>query len=213
MNQMAIDRLPPAQKSRNRRLEGRKTALLIVDVQMGEVSEKAKKADPDYVADVHARVVPAIRRLIDEVRGRGGEIVYTVIECLTADCRDASLDYKLSEMLYPKGGPDSKVIPEIAPGADDILLPKSSSGVFNSTNVEYLLRNMGIENVIVVGLLTDQCVDMAVRDGADRGFYMICVPEACGTHTRERHIGALRAFAGYCRLQGVDELLASFVDA
>ena len=212
MNKMVVDQLPPPHRLRNRRLEGRKTALLVVDVQMSEVSPKTASQHPDYVHAIHERVVPTIRRLIDEVRGRGGEIVYTVMESMTKDCRDSSLDYKLSEMLYPKGGPLSKVIAEIAPGDDDILLPKSSSGVFNSTNLDYLLRNMGIENVIVVGVLTDQCVDMAVRDGADRGYYITCVIDACAAHTHERHIGALRAFAGYCRLQTADEVVAAFVD-
>ena len=54
------------------------------------------------------------------------------------------------------------------------MLPKTSSGVFNSTNLDYVLRNLGIENVIVAGFVTDQCVDMAIRDGADRGYYMVC---------------------------------------
>jgi len=57
---------------------------------------------------------------------------------------------------------------------DDIFLSKTSSGVFNSTNIDYALRNRGAENVVVAGFLSDQCVDMAIRDGADRGYYMVC---------------------------------------
>lgn len=208
----AVDRtLPPPHRLRNRRLEPRKTALLVVDVQMSEVSPKTEAAYPDYVRAIHQRVVPTIRRLIDDMRGRGSEIVYTVMEAMTKDGRDSSLDYKLSEMIYPRGGPLSKVVPAIAPGDDDILLPKSSSGVFNSTNLDYLLRNMGIENLVIAGVLTDQCIDMAVRDGADRGYYVTCVVDGCAAHTEDRHFGALRAFGGYCRLQTADELLATFV--
>lgn len=213
MNRIVSSPLPPSYRLRNRKLEPRKTALLVVDVQMSEVSPETARKYPDYVRTVHERVVPNIRRLIDELRGRGVEIVYTVMEAMTKDGRDSSLDYKLSEMIYPKGGPLSKVIAGIAPGDDDILLPKSSSGVFNSTNLDYLLRNMGIENLIVVGMLSGQCVDMAVRDGADRGYYMICVHDACAAHTEDEHIAALRAFGGYCRLQTSDELLETFVDA
>lgn len=213
MNRMVSNPLPPSYRLRNRRLEPRKTALLVVDVQMSEVSPETARKYPDYVRTVHERVVPNIRRLIDELRGRGCEIVYTAMESMTRDCRDSSLDYKLSEMLYPKGGPLSKVIAGVAPGEDDIMLPKSSSGVFNSTNLDYLLRNMGIENLVVVGMLTGQCVDMAVRDGADRGYYMVCVHDACAAHTEDEHIAALRAFGGYCRLQTADELVATFADA
>lgn len=73
-----------------------------------------------------------------------------------------------------------------------------------------MLRNLGAENVVVAGFLTDQCVDMAIRDGADRGYYMVCATDACASYSQERHEGALRAFAGYCRLQRIDEVLADF---
>ena len=51
---------------------------------------------------------------------------------------------------------------EVAPEEDDIVLPKTSSGVFNSTNIDYVLRNLGVRALIVSGCVTDQCVDMAV---------------------------------------------------
>jgi biuret amidohydrolase len=213
MNKMATDLLPPSHATRNRRLDPKKTAVLVVDVQMSEITDEQARKRPEYVHTIRERVLPAIRRLIDETRARGGEIVYTRIECLTRDGRDAGLDYKLSDMVIPKGSPLAEIIPEVSPAADDIVLPKSSSGVFNSTVIDYVLRNMGIENVIVVGLLTDQCVDMAVRDGADRGYYMICAADACGTYTHERHMNALRTFAGYCRVQTVDDIVGTFVGA
>ncbi|MEX1108887.1 MAG: isochorismatase family cysteine hydrolase [Dongiaceae bacterium] len=210
MNKMATDLMPPSQPTRNRRLDPKKTAVLVIDTQMSEITAEQVRKRPEYVQAIRERVLPAMRRMIDETRARGGEIVYTRIECLTSDGRDACLDYKLSDMIIPKGSPLAEIMPEVAPSRDDIVLPKSSSGVFNSTIVDYVLRNMGIENVIVVGLLTDQCVDMAIRDGADRGYYMICAADACGAHTHERHMGALRAFAGYCRVQSVDAIVGTF---
>ncbi len=106
-----------------------------------------------------------------------------MIENLTADGRDRSLDYKLSDFFYAKGSWEAQVLPEIAPGPDELVLPKTSSSVFNSTILDYLLRNIGIEDVFVCGFLTDQCVDHAVKDGADRGFYMTCVHDACMAET------------------------------
>jgi nicotinamidase-related amidase len=99
------------------------------------------------------------------------------------------------------------VLDPVAPGDDDIVLPKTSSGVFNSTNIEYLLRNMEIETLVVAGFLTDQCVDHAIRDAADRGFYPICVADACATHSQTRHENALTAFSGYCRTTTTAEIL------
>jgi nicotinamidase-related amidase len=51
---------------------------------------------------------------------------------------------------------------------------------------------------------------MAVRDGADLGFYMVCASDGCATYSDQRHENALKAFGGYCRNQTVDEVLATF---
>ncbi len=197
----------PLKEIRNKPLVPSMTAVLIVDAQCGEVTEKHRSEHPDYWTAVNDRALPAMKRLIDGARAAGCEIVYTVIESLTRDGRDRSLDHKLSGIHFARGSEEAKVIPAVAPGDDDIVLPKTSSGVFNSTNIDYVLRNLGIENVVVAGFLTDQCVDMAVRDGADRGYYMICATDACATYTAARHDTALKAFGGYCRLQSAQEVV------
>ena len=102
---------------------------------------------------------------------------------------------------------------EVAPEGDELVLPKTSSSVFNSTNLDYLLRNIGIEDVFVTGFLTDQCIDHAVKDGADRGYYMSCMHDACAAETEARHEAALACFKGYCRMLTTDEVLDSWTDA
>ena len=97
------------------------------------------------------------------------------------------------------------MIDELAPARDEIVLPKTSSSVFNSTNLDYLLRNIGIEDVFVTGFLTDQCIDHAVKDGADLGYYMTCVHDACAAETEARHEAALSCFKGYCRMLSTAE--------
>ncbi|GHD60559.1 hypothetical protein GCM10017083_46600 [Thalassobaculum fulvum] len=194
-------------------IEPAATALLLVDVQNLEISDPIRREQPAFVADLETRVVPNIARLVDAARGAGIEVVYTVIESLTRDGRDRSLDHKLSGILVPKGAWEAGVIAAVAPGPDDIVLPKTSSGVFNSTNIDYVLRNLGVRHLIVVGLLTDQCVDMAVRDAADRGYYTVCVADCCSTYGEERHAAALRAFGGYCRTVSLDAMLAEIAGA
>ncbi|MNI84628.1 Peroxyureidoacrylate/ureidoacrylate amidohydrolase RutB [compost metagenome] len=77
-------------------------------------------------------------------------------------------------------------------------MPKTSSGVFNSTNIDYVLRNLETRHLIIAGIVTDQCVDMAVRDAADRGYLVTLVEDACATYTAERHQACLEAIKGYC---------------
>lgn len=196
---------------RDRMLDPARTAVLVVDAQNAEISDEIQAAHPEFYKIVREQALPAMQHLLQNVRSRGVEVIYTVIESMTLNGRDRSLDHKLSNMHIPKGSPLAEVIAEVAPQGDEIVVPKTSSGVFNSTNMDYLLRNMGIENIIVVGFVTDQCVDMAIRDGADRGYYMVCAHDACASYSQQRHANALAAFGGYCRLQSVDETLKSFL--
>ena len=147
-------------------------------------------------------------RILAAARANGVQVLHTIIEALTEDCRDASLDHKLSNLLVPKGHPLAPPIDELAPIRNEIVLPKTSSGVFNSTNIDYVLRNLGIRYLIVAGVVTDQCVDMAVRDAADRG-YLVSVPgDACATYTQERHDNALKAYGGYCWVTDTDTVVS-----
>ena len=141
-------------------------------------------------------------------RSAGIEVMYTVIESLTLDGRDRSLDYKITGFNVPKGHPDGRVIDQIAPAADEIVLPKSSSSVFVSTHIDYLLRNLGVRQLVLCGLLTDQCVESAIRDACDLGYLVTLVPDACATYSQARHDNTLRAIAGYCRQVDTASLLA-----
>ncbi len=100
------------------------------------------------------------------------------------------------------------MLEEIAPADDEIVLPKTSSSVFISTNIDYVLRNLGVRYLIVAGGLTDQCVNSAVRDACDLGYLVTCVTDACVTLTQDRHDWALRNNRGYCRQRTTDELVA-----
>ena len=140
-------------------------------------------------------------------RGSGVEVIYTVIECLTLDGRDRSLDYKISGFFHPKGSWGAEVIDELKPLENEIVIPKTSSSLFNSTNFDYVLRNLGIEYIMTTGIVTDQCVETVIRDGCDRGYLMTLIDDACTTHTEERHEASLRALKGYCRVRMSDQVI------
>jgi nicotinamidase-related amidase len=199
--------MPMPSLTRDRPIVKGRAALLIIDVQNGSWTSAAAIKRPEHHA-AGARAIPNIRRLLDAFRATELEVIYTVMENLTADGRDRSLDYKLSGIDIAKSSWEAEVIDELAPARDEIVLPKTSSSVFNSTNLDYLLRNIGIEDVFVTGFLTDQCVDHAVKDGADRGYYMTCVHDACAAETEALHEAAIACFKGYCRLLSTTETIA-----
>ena len=140
-------------------------------------------------------------------RQAGVEVLYTTIESLTLDERDRSRDYKITGFNMPRGSWDGKVIDELRPGEDEMCFPKSSSSVFVSTHIDYVLRNLGVKQLVISGLLTDQCVESAVRDVCDLGYLVSQVTDACATITQERHENSLRAIKGYCRQVTTDALI------
>jgi nicotinamidase-related amidase len=193
--------------TRDRPIVRGRAALLVIDVQNGTLSAEDKSERPAFYDVATARVVPNIGRLLAAFRAARLEVIYTAIEALTEDKRDLSLDYKLSNMGFAKGSHDAQVLAEIAPGRDEIVLAKTSSSVFNPTNLDYLFRNIGIEDVFVTGFLTDQCIDHAIKDGADLGYYMTCVHDACAAETEARHAAGLVCCKGYCRMMSTAEVL------
>ena len=193
--------------TRDRPIEPQRTALLLVDVQNWVVNDRQASIRPEFDAAVRATVLPNMVRLVAACRRAGMEVLFTVMENLTRDGRDRSLDYKLSGISIAKGSWDARVLEAVAPAEDEIVLPKTSSSVFNSTNIDYVLRNLGVEELVVVGFLTDQCIDHTVKDAADRGYYVTCIRDACMANTAARHEAALACFAGYCRMSTTEDFL------
>ncbi|WP_322418039.1 cysteine hydrolase family protein [Mesorhizobium huakuii] len=192
------------------------TALLLVDMQRIWLEPGADPSHPErgpdhyFYRQTSSQTIPNQERLLAAARANGVEVLHTIIQSLTEDGRDRSLDHKLTPIHVPPSLPEGLPVASLAPVGDEIMLPKTSSGIFNSTNVDYLLKNLGIRYLVVVGVLTDQCVDMTVRDGADRGYLVTCVSDACATITQERHDVALKAFGGYCWVTGTDTVIDRF---
>lgn len=193
--------------TRDQPVEPGATVLIVIDVQNQTIEDQKQVHNSYFLKQLTALVLPNLQRLIRAARETGAEVMYTVIENLTRDGRDRSLDYKLSNIFVAKGSWQAKVVDAIKPGDDDIVLSKTSSSLFNSTNFDYLLRNLGAEHLVVTGLLTDQCVDHTVRDAADRGYRVVCISDACAAHSEQRHESALSLFAGYCRIMTTNDLI------
>ncbi|WLS04064.1 isochorismatase family cysteine hydrolase [Shinella oryzae] len=204
--------------TRNLPLDPAASAILFIDVQNFSVRRDGGefKDVPDadiegkygyYFKRIHEVAIPNMQRLLAGFRKAGIEVLHTTIESLTKDGRDRSLDYKITGFNVPKGSRDGKVIDELAPLEDEIVLPKSSSSVFVSTHVDYILRNLGVRQIVLCGLLTDQCVESAVRDACDLNYLVTLVPDACGTYSQERHDFSINAIKGYCRQISTDDLL------
>jgi ureidoacrylate peracid hydrolase len=190
-------------------------ALLIVDVQNycahpdGAGSRKLDAQQCRYLLGrLREIVLPNLQRLQSACRRAHIEVVYAAVENMTRDGRDRSLDYKISGIDVPRGSWEARVLDEIAPAEDEMVFRKTSSSVFISTNIDYVLRNLGVRSLIVAGMMTDQCVESAVRDACDLGYLVTIATDACTTRSAERHAQSLEGLRGYCRQRSTAALLA-----
>ncbi|CAH1785512.1 unnamed protein product [Owenia fusiformis] len=189
------------------------SALLVIDMQKGfAVPGKGicSDIDPENIPEkdqylfnrISQLVVPNVAELIRHCEQNKCEVIYTYVENLTQDGRDRSLDYKITGFSFPKGSEDAELLDEIKPirPEDTIMIPKTACSVFNSTNIEYVLRNLGVTQLAVCGLVTNQCVESAVRDGADKGFLISVLEDCIATHDQPAHDAALKNMKGFGRI-------------
>jgi nicotinamidase-related amidase len=102
----------------------------------------------------------------------------------------------------------SSFFEDVRPTEGEIVLPKTCSSFFTGTAIDRILRNIGIENVIIVGFYTEQCITTTARDAADTGYYVYVVNDAVAATTVEVHDAALRAIEDrYAKILSTDKIL------
>jgi nicotinamidase-related amidase len=202
-------------------LAHRDVALLCIDLNYldaarghGVFADAARSGVPleaqEYYFDRLERVVlKNVRRLQDTFREAGLEVIHTRIQSLTHNGRDRSPGHKRLRLHAPPGSKEAEFVDEVAPHGDEIVINKTASGVFVSTNLEYVLRNLEIRALFIVGVYTNECVETTARDACDIGFYTTIVEDACATVTPELHFSSLNTLRDrYARILRSAEAVA-----
>lgn len=200
----------------------KQTALLCIDLQQlncvdnfgvfadhrrSGVSESAIRY---YLERVQSTVLPNVSALQRAFRDRGFEVIHVRIQSLTRDGRDRSLEHKRLGLHAPPGSQLAEFMDAVRPGEDEIIINKTASGVFGSTNLEYLLRNLYINRVFIVGVFTNECISSAVRSASDLGFDVWLVSDATAAITPELHDATILTTDGrYARVKTTAAVLQS----
>jgi len=199
-------------------LDTGETALLVIDIQNTYLetrpdSDENARWQP-FFARMNNIVIPNTANLIADARQRGVEVIFARIACLTQDGRDRSLSQKkpgFNYLLLPKDREDSQLVPELTPQGDEVVVLKTTDSALTGTNLRLILHNMGIKNVVVAGIFTDQCVSSSVRSLADESFNVIVVDDCCAAATDELHQHELEIINMiYCHVVQLRELTALY---
>ncbi len=152
------------------------------------VSERSIKY---YLERIDSLVIPNVRKLQKAFRDSGAEVIHCRIQSLTEDGRDRSLEHKRLGLHAAPGSELAEFLPEVAPIDNEIVVNKTASGVFVSTNLEYVLRNLGVQKLFVSGVYTNECISSAVRSASDLGFDVRLISDATAAITQELHDATL----------------------
>ncbi|MFI1094855.1 cysteine hydrolase family protein [Streptomyces sp. NPDC020917] len=196
-----------------------RTAVLVIDMQNDFVEEGAPLEFPEG-----RRVIPAIQKLLDAARSRGLAVVYAAHVH-----RPGGADMGIHRDLYPPvaagealvdGERGVEIHPALAPRPGEPVIKKHRYNSFYATDLEIILRGLGVDTVVLTGMTTECCVLGTARGALERGFRSLVVKDACAScdypdlgagpmPAAEMHQAALRVMSlTSSRLVGTDEFLS-----
>ncbi|HAE27280.1 MAG TPA: cysteine hydrolase, partial [Hyphomonas adhaerens] len=161
----------------------------------------------DYEVRFNAAVVQAAR-VLDAARSAGIPPIHVKIQALSCQGRDTSQLHSRLGWNFPPGSPATEFLEPTRPKADEIVITKTASGAFTGTSLDTTLRNMGIEHLIVVGFMTDECVETTTRVALDYGYISRVVSDATTTYHLESYQSTIGKLASYGFTLTADEAIA-----
>jgi len=208
-------------------LEPRKTAFIPIDLQyasacrttgLGKIwKEQGKDAMWRYRFDrIEQVVIPNVRRLLDFFRRHHLRIIYITVGSQMPDYSDI-MPHKIPfrKLLNNRVGErEHEILDEVKPFPGELVINKTTTGAFNSSPIDSVLRAMGVRHCLFAGVATDMCVEGTVRDAADRGYNVVLIEDACAANRQDYHNAAVNVIQrSYGRVCTTDEVIKGLEEA
>jgi nicotinamidase-related amidase len=162
------------------RIDPQRTALIVVDMENDFVAPGAPLETP-----AGRTMLPTLKRALSFCRERGIPVIYT-----THAHRRGGCDMGRFKDLWPpisngaglvEGEHGVEIYPEIAPRADEIVITKRRYSAFYCTDLEIILRGLGVDTVVISGVTTENCCHATARDALFRDYKVVFLSDATGT--------------------------------
>ena len=191
----------------------RTTALLFVECQRGVIGDLSVLP---ALAEAAQPAIAAMARLAGGARSVGVQVVHLTYLPLaggrSASQRSPLMRATTSTADWQESDAPLEIVPEIGIGPNDLVLPRHQGiSPVHRTEVLSILRNMGMEDIVVAGVSTNLAVPLVAVGAADEDFGVTVASDATVGTPPEHHASMLRhSLAFVSRLATTDELLAEW---
>ena len=137
-------------------------ALIVIDAQQEYFAPDGKVVLPGGPA-----AVERIAEALAWARAQGLPVVHVVHE-----------SRKPNAPIFAPGSPALEIHPDARPAPGEPVVQKHLPGSFTGTKLEEILRQQGIERLVIAGFMTQMCVDTTARQAAHLGFQVTVLADA-----------------------------------
>ena len=210
-----LDKNGPHKVSIESYIEKDKLALMIIDMQNYMTMHKytgkwsSRGADDYYYNRCKKTVMPNLVKLINFFKNNNMKIIYTRIASLDENFSDApstakknlvdddNVDIEGKRWTLHFSDDASLIDNSIKPGGNDIVVLKTGSGAFCSSEMDLILRANNISRIVFTGGLTDACVASTVRQAWYRGYLCTVAEDACIASCKDDHDAEIKILGKY----------------
>lgn len=142
-------------------------------------------------------IVPTLKGLLDFCRQKGLTIIHTLeghqpdlSDCPPSKRKRGKGSLTIGDegpmgRILIRGEPGNTIIPELAPLAGEIVIPKPGKGAFYATELQAILQKRGITHLLFTGVTTEVCVQTTMREANDRGYECLLVEDCTASYFPE----------------------------
>lgn len=179
-------------------------ALVVIDMQVGFV----RRESPQWIPQAE-RILPRLGTVADAARGLGVPVVFTSAQYLDPSPNDAlQMTTAIAEGNLAAGTAGLEVVPELWRDGDVLIGTKHTYDAFWQTDLDYVLRGLRRDTVVITGTMTNFCCEATARAGFDRGYHVVLCADLCASDNPWSHDATLQTIRrGYGRVLGSADVL------